>query len=84
MKRYGFRLWFANLLLVVAALVLAVFLLGRLVPALSDTVNALQPVLIVVVSVCALAFAVVEAISIYRNWKASAKKSADASSFSER
>lgn len=69
MKRYEFRLWFANALMIVAALVLVVLLFMRLFPGASSAAWLL-PALTILVSVCALAFAVVEAIIIYRTWKA--------------
>jgi hypothetical protein len=69
MKRYEFRLWFANALMIVAALVLAVLLFLRLVPGVSSAAWLL-PALTVLVSACALAFAAVEAVFLYRTWKA--------------
>ena len=74
MKQYGIRLWLANALIVVALVVLVVFLIGQFAPSAADAINALLPVLAVVVSVCALSFAVMEAILLYREWAQAAKQ----------
>ena len=68
MKRYQFRLWFANALIIIAALVLVFFLFIRFVPGVSSAAWLL-PALTVLVCACALAFAAVEASAIYRAWK---------------
>lgn len=74
MKRYGIRLWLANALIVVALVVLVVFLIGRFVPSAADAVDALLPVLAVVVSACAILFAVLEGILLYREWVQASKQ----------
>lgn len=74
MKRYGIRLWLANALIVVALVVLVVFLIGRFVPSAADAVDALLPVLAVVVSACAILFAVLEGILLYRDWVQASKQ----------
>jgi heme/copper-type cytochrome/quinol oxidase subunit 2 len=72
MKHYGFRLLSANLLAVVALLSLAVLALGHFIEELSQTAEALFPGLIIAVSVCSILFALIESVTIYRMWKASA------------
>ncbi len=69
MKQYGFRLWFANALIVVSALVLVVFLLEQVLPGFQEAASWLIPILVLLVCVSALVFAAFEAIFIYRNWK---------------
>lgn len=73
MKRYGFRLWFANLLIVVSALTLTVLLLGQYVPALAKTTAELLPPMTLLSAALAFLFAVSEAIFLYRNWKSSSR-----------
>ena len=68
MKRYKFQIWFAHALIFVAALVLVVLLFVRFVPGVSSSVWIL-PALTILVSVCALVFAIFEAIVICRTWK---------------
>lgn len=72
MKQITFRLWFANALIVLALLVLLVLLAGTLVPDSARTTTALLPVLAGIVSVCAIAFALLEAVFLYRSWKSDA------------
>jgi len=74
MKRYGFRLWSANALAVVALLVLLVFLLGHFVPGLAQPADALLPALTVLVCACSLLFAVVEAVFLYRSWRSASRE----------
>ncbi len=73
MKRYGFRLWFANLLIVVSALTLLILALGQYVPALTDTAASLLAPLAFLGSALAFAFALFEAVFLYRSWKASTR-----------
>ncbi len=79
MKQYRYRLWCANTLIVAALLALAVWLLGRIVPALTETSAALLPALTIVVSVCALTFAILEAIFLYRGWESEAAREGETS-----
>ncbi len=72
MKQLTFRLWCANALIVAATLVLTVLLAGALVPAFARTATALLPALAAVVCVCAIAFALLEAILLYRSGKSDA------------
>ena len=74
MKQYGIRLWLANALIVVALVVLVVFLIGQFAPSTAGTIDALLPVLAIVVSVCAILFAVFEGILLYREWAQAAKQ----------
>lgn len=69
MKQFRYRLWFANALIVAALLVLCVLLAGQLAPTFAGTATALLPALAIIVSTCALAFALLEAVLLYRNWK---------------
>ena len=73
MKRYGFRLWFANLLIVVSALTLTVLLLGQYVPALAQTAEKLLPPMTLLCAALAFLFAFSEAVFLYRSWKASSR-----------
>lgn len=76
MKRYEFRLWFANALIIVAALVLVVLLFIRFVPGVAAA-TWLLPALTILVCVFALSFAVVETVVIYRTWKSESPGEAD-------
>ena len=74
MKRYGLRLWLANALIVVALVALFVFLTGRFVPSAASAAGALLPVLALVVSACALLFAVAEGAFLYREWVSASRR----------
>lgn len=72
MKRYGLRLALANALIVVSALAIVSRLLGWIVPETNASGLWLLPALMILACLCALAFAIVEAIFLYRDWRASA------------
>ena len=72
MKLYKLRFILANALIVVSALALSVRLLFWFVPVYSAAEAWLIPLLFVLVSVCALAFGILEAVTIYRAWVAAA------------
>ena len=69
MKQFGFRLFCANAMIVLTLLSLILLALGHFVSAFSETVNALLPNLAIVVSACALLFALCEAVFLYQSWK---------------
>jgi Na+-transporting NADH:ubiquinone oxidoreductase subunit NqrE len=73
MKRYGFRLWFANLLIVVSALTIIILLLGQFAPALTEPVAALLPYMALSCAAVAFLFACSEAVFLYRGWKAASR-----------
>lgn len=69
MKHYRVRLLCANVLIVVALGTLVLFVIGRYVIEFSATVSTLLPIAAIVVSTCALGFALLEAIILHKTWK---------------
>lgn len=69
MKNYWVRLLCANVLIVVALGTLVLLVIGRYVIEFSATVSTLLPFAAIVVSTCAFAFALLEAIILHKTWK---------------
>lgn len=74
MKRYGFRIWVANFLIVGAFSVIVFIVLARFIPQLSPVPELLFETLVLIVCAIALLFAILEAVLLYREWKAAASE----------
>lgn len=71
MKWYAFRFWVANALIVFALSLITVVLYGCLFPMVPQVSSTVFQGLSIIVSILALLFALLEAVFLYRNWKAS-------------
>lgn len=70
MKGYAFRFWVANALIVCTLSLITVVLYGCAFPLLPQVPSIAVQGLVVVVSLFMLSFALIEAVMLYRSWKA--------------